>query len=160
MPIRSTVLSDASFFRSTKGTSVAGWAAWVRIDGNPTAIRGYGSIHNDETLTSTTAEMYAAINGAWLAKRAGAESALIRSDNMTVIGCIRNVNTGIEMKRIWTNALIRADLVGFPLSARHIKGHGEINDSATWANDWCDKHAKKGMRIARHGHKCLAIIGA
>ena len=30
---------------------------------------------------------------------------------------------------------------------RHVKAHTEIKDSRTWVNDWCDKEAKKWMRI-------------
>jgi ribonuclease HI len=31
---------------------------------------------------------------------------------------------------------------------RHVKAHTNITDKRTWVNDWCDKEAKKWMRLA------------
>lgn len=31
---------------------------------------------------------------------------------------------------------------------RHVKAHSDIKDARSWVNDWCDKEAKKWMRLA------------
>lgn len=33
-------------------------------------------------------------------------------------------------------------------SFRHVKAHNKTPDARSWVNDWCDKEAKKYMRIA------------
>lgn len=38
---------------------------------------------------------------------------------------------------------------GFPdYELRHVKAHNGTPDARSWVNDWCDKEAKKWMRIA------------
>lgn len=32
---------------------------------------------------------------------------------------------------------------------RHVKAHTSIKDSRTWVNNWCDKEAKKWMKVER-----------
>lgn len=160
--IIATAITDASFYekgRPPKQECFGGWAAYVRIDGNPQPRKGYGVIHSpDRLLTSTTAEMFAAINGIWLAKKYGAQEVLIRSDCMAVIGAVTGGNLSDKMKRIWLEALSHADCSDMALRAYHVRGHTEAKDAASWVNDWCDRHARIGMIKARKGLKCLELL--
>lgn len=157
MTIRATVITDASYFVDPKkpNRSYGGWAAWVRVDGIDRPIKGYGSINAQEKLTSTICEMYAAINGAWMAKNEGAGHILIRSDCMAVIHAITGYQLKPDLRRIWFEGLKKADLMGVVIEATHVPGHGEINSRATYVNDWCDRQAYRGMSAARKGQPCL-----
>jgi ribonuclease HI len=157
MTVRATVITDASYYYDQKkpNHSYGGWAAWVRVDGIGHPIKGYGSINSKEKLTSTICEMYAAINGAWMAKREGAELILVRSDCMAVIHAITRFQLKPALRHIWADALKKADLLNVTLEAVHVPGHGEINSRATYVNDWCDKQAYRGMNAARKGQPCL-----
>lgn len=159
---RATVITDASFYsgsgrrKSTSPGAVGGWAAWIRIDGRPDAIKGYGVIKS--CSDSNVAEMYAALNGIWLAANSGAKEILVRTDNSTVIGLIHGKVKAAWLVKLWKTALEDADLLHIKLQGRHVKGHGEIIDPASYVNDWCDRHAKKAMMAARSGKKCLKLI--
>jgi len=162
MLVTATVISDASFYeegRPPKQRTFGGWAAYVRIDGNPKPVKGYGSIHSStEKLTSTTCEMFAAINGIWLAKQNGASQVLVRSDCMAVIGAITGGNLTNRMRHIWVRSLAHAKCLDVALRAHHVRGHTEAVDAASWVNDWCDRHARKGMFSSRKGIKCLELL--
>jgi len=161
MPIRATVISDASVYEEGRPPNqkvFGGWAAHVRIDGNPKPIRGYGSIHNTTAkLTSTTCEMFAAINGIWLAKEKGATEVLVRSDCMAVISAITKGDLSFKMLEIWHVALTHAKCLDVSLRAHHVRAHTEAADATSWINDWCDRHARRGMSFSRKGIKCLEL---
>lgn len=156
--ITATVVSDGSFhqLRRKLGPAHAGWAAWVRVDGNPKPIKGFGSIRLGLCQSSNDAELYAALNGIWLAVRAGAEHILVRSDCATVQHAIEGKLKNQRLKSIWEVSMARPDMKA-TLSARHVKGHGEIVCSATFVQDWCDTRAKIGQQRSRKGMKCLVI---
>lgn len=159
--IKATVITDASFsdgltkkLKAKKGIKnrlgAAGWAAWIKIDGKPEGIRQYGEIR-ELIPNSTYAEMYAALNGIWLAVQAGAEGILLRTDCMAVVqlvdGSARAEN---PMRQIWQACLQRPDMRGLQkLTAKHVKGHTAGNCRATWVNNWADEHARKGLYRAR-----------
>lgn len=43
---------------------------------------------------------------------------------------------------------------GFPdYEMRHVKAHNGTPDARSWVNDWCDKEAKKMMRVAASAEK-------
>lgn len=159
-----TVICDASFYREQKGpprgTGVGGWAAWVRIDHVPRVVKGYGSIRAKNLYSSTEAEVYAALNGIWLALQYGATDVLVRSDCMTVCQLIdKTARVGGKTHHVWWEALKREDMkVPGLLSARHVKGHSKIVDPASWVNDWADRHARKGMIAAREGRPCSVML--
>ena len=156
--MKATVISDASFYQQgRRGRSYAGWAAWVRVDGLDKALKGYGII-KPECLNSTEAEVYAALNGIWIAARAGATDVLVRSDCMAVTQLIRGMTRSERLISIWRRAIHEASLGHVNLGAAHVKGHGPIDSKAAWVNDWCDSHARIAMREARRGKQCLAIL--
>lgn len=152
-----TVICDASLHVSPRGKISAGWAAWVRVDNVPYPIKGYGSIVSQDMRDSFHAETLASLNGAWLAKRYGAESALIQTDCMTLVHVICGVVRSKPILTFWRSSLEKANLLGFPLSARHVKGHGPVVDVRTYLNDWCDRHARRGMFAARDNQRVTNI---
>lgn len=159
MTVSATVITDASYYRHPKKRRhCGGWAAYVRIDGVPAAVKGYGSIKPLDNLTSTLCEMYAAINGVWLAKRHGASQVLLRTDCQAVINAVSGVNLKVDLRDAWRRGLAEADIEDVTLLTRHVKGHSDLNTPASWANDWCDKHSRIGMRAARNGEKCLVLV--
>lgn len=144
MPLKATVITDASFCHQTRA---AGWAAWVSIDGHFAAIKMAGAT-KVKPLNSTFAEIYAALNGIWLAHQHGADTVLIQSDCMTVIHLVAGRCKNTEMVRLWTEAMA---LIPVKLTARHVKGHnyGRVKDARTFVNDWCDKQAYFHMEKGR-----------
>jgi ribonuclease HI len=150
--VYATVISDASFYRKVnkKGRTRrirAGWAAYIRVDEIPKPIKVFGEI-KAKKLTSTTCEMYAALNGAWVAKKHGANNILIRSDCMTVVNAIERKNISEELLAFWDHCVEEADLKDVVIKASHVKGHGSINSAATWVNNWCDVHARLAIQLA------------
>lgn len=159
MTISATVICDASYHGVTGRTPVhAGWAAWVRIDGVNEPVRGYGSLPPGLCLSASDAEMYAAINGLWLAAKHGAGKVLVRSDCMTVVQAIQGTLKNERLKTLWVEGLDKCKLQGVVIRARHVKGHGTVQCAATYVNDWCDKHAKLSQRKARGGSPCQKIL--
>ena len=140
-----TVLTDASYCPRTQ---IAGWAGWIKIDGQE-AIRRYGPLKATKVAGSAEAEMYAVLNGIWIALQAGAEAILVRTDCDAVIKAATISGGRGKLGKLWHEATQRPDLKPARLEFRHIKGHGEIKCRASWVNDWCDKHAKKAMKEAR-----------
>jgi len=155
MPSSATVICDASFYREGKGrprgTGVGGWAAWVRVDHIHFAIKKHGIIKAKNLYSSTEAEVYAALNGIWIALQYGAHDVLVRSDCMTVCQLIdKSARVGGRTHQVWWEAMCRPDMqVPGTLSARHVKGHSGGTCPASWTNEWCDKHAKISMKEAR-----------
>jgi ribonuclease HI len=159
--ITATVISDASFYQGpnkNRGHQVyAGWAAWVKVDGIKEPIKGYGPVKIKDLRNSAEAEVCAALNGIWLAARAGASTILVRSDCLTVIHLINGQVKADYLKKLWNEAFERPDMRGLHLIGKHVKGHGTIKDSATWVNDWCDRNARMAMRASRKGQVCQSI---
>lgn len=155
--MKATVISDASFCNQDKSNPLGGWAAWVRVDGWPAPIKGFGTIGDKRLRSSSDAEVMAALNGMWLARRYGGQQVLVRSDCMTVVDLIEGRVRSERLLAIWRSALQREDMQGITLRAQHVKGHGVIHSAATWVNDWCDRNAKNAMRMARKGQQCLTI---
>lgn len=150
-----TVICDASFCNQAR--PLGGWAAWVRVDGWRLPIKGHGTIKDDRLQTSTDAEVFAALNGIWLAARHGGVNILVRSDCLAVQHLIRRETKSTRLLDIWESALAREDMQNLYLRSEHVKGHGKINSPATWVNDWCDRHAYDAMSLARKGKTCLQI---
>lgn len=146
-----TVICDASYYRPRNGKKigVGGWAAWIRVDGLAEALKYHGEL-KVPVPGSTQAEVRAALNGVWLARRAGAEGVLIRSDCMSVIDLINGKGkSGSPVYEEWRQAFLREDMSGLDVRGVHVKGHGLIKCRATWVNDWADRMAKYEQRKAR-----------
>jgi ribonuclease HI len=156
--MRATVITDASYCHQKKA---GGWAAWVRIDGYPAPIKGYGSL-NIEARNSTEAEVMGALNGLWLAATRGSTGVLVRCDCMTVQDLIQGKPMNAEyLFHRWRNALSAPWASRLRhISSRHVKGHANPNrHAAGWVNNWADTHARKGMQAARKKRKLLEIDG-
>lgn len=143
--MKATVITDASFCHETKAS---GWAAWIRIDGRPDPIKAYGSF-KAPVDSATDAEMMAALNGLWLAYKHGATTALLQTDCLAVVEACSQPRRQPKVRQRWLVGLEHCGLAGFPVSARHVRGHTKIQDARSYVNRWCDKHAKQSMREAR-----------
>ena len=161
--MRATVITDASFYAPLRRgkpaeTGVGGWAAWVRVDGLATPIKGYGVIKSADLRSSTEAELYAALNGIWLAANYGGRNILLRTDCMAVIHLTKGLSSNTRLNQIWNNALDEHKLRELSIETAHVKGHGPILDKASWVNDWCDQKSKQAMRKARRGEVCQTVL--
>lgn len=152
--ISATVISDASHCGHSH---VGGWAAWVRVDNVQFPIKGYGTIKGTPP-DATVAEMYAALNGVWLASLYGAEEVLLRTDCMAVVDMVYHRIKSKRLVHEWRSATGGAAwLHGIKLTARHVKGHGKIVSAASYVNDWCDQKAKYAMKQARKGERVFEV---
>lgn len=162
--MRATVITDASFYAPPRRggkqaeTGVGGWAAWVRVDGFSNPIKGHGVIKAKDLRSSTEAELYAALNGIWLAAKHGGRKILLRTDCMAVIHLTKGLSNSARLNQIWHTALDEHDLRELAIDTAHVKGHGPIFDAASWVNDWCDQKSKLAMRKARRGEVCQTVL--
>ncbi|WP_375264077.1 hypothetical protein [Palleronia sp.] len=130
--MKATVITDASWCPNTKA---AGWAAWVKADGYPS--RGFSGVVQQLCKSSNEAEIIAAAAGVGVAFRAyGATRILIQSD-CDVVG-----------REVWKH-LPEDVRLNCAVRYKHVKGHTEIDDKRSWANRWCDEHAKIAMKHLR-----------
>lgn len=141
----STVITDASFCDKSK---VAGWAAWIRVDGINDPIKRYGSFRT-MPQTSTDAEMLSAINGIWIAKQFGANGVLLQTDCLSVVHLIDGTTIKRKTKDRWIRYLASAGILDIDLRAKHVRGHTKVDDARSYVNRWCDRNAKMAMREAR-----------
>ena len=152
--IKATVISDASHCPRLK---VGGWAAWVRVDNFRIPIKGYGVIKGNPS-DATVAEIYAALNGVWLATQYGAQDILLQTDCLAVVNLVKMTAKSERIIRIWREAIDHAWYRKVKnLDARHVPGHREIHNAATFVQDWCDQHAGKAMRAARNGNNMFEV---
>lgn len=143
--MKATVITDASFCDETKA---AGWAAWVRIDGQAEPIKRYGSFKID-VATSFEAEALAAINGLWIAQQCGATEVLLQTDCLTVVHIVNGITKSQKILKFWRNARNAANIRTPKIKAKHVKGHTATDDARSYVNRWCDKNAKRSMVAAR-----------
>lgn len=153
--MRATVLTDASYDHTRR---VGGWSAWVRVDNYPLPIKGYGAFRGD-VRNSSEAEVMAALNGLYIASNRGVVEALVRSDCMAVEHLIQGKCKSDYLLALWRGAMSSQWGSRFQrISSRHVKGHADPNrHKAGWVNDWCDKHARKGLEAARKGKPFITI---
>ena len=137
--IWATVITDASFCHKTKA---AGWAAWIRIDGRKEPIKQYSSF-SKKPQNSQEAEIKAAINGAFLAKKNGADAVLIQSDCMAVVDLVNRKTKKPAVIMRWRNWLADAGIADLPMFAKHVKGHTTVKDARSFVNRWCDAKANE-----------------
>lgn len=142
--IWATSITDASFDHETHA---AAWAAWIRVDGLRESIKEHGAFRETPAGVNE-AELYAALNGVWLAVNRGfAHAVLVQTDSLAVVQAVNRKH------RLYTDtfydSLRDAGLHKVTLKARHVKGHTAIGDARSWVNRWCDKHAKQTMRQQR-----------
>lgn len=156
--MKATVITDASFCNKS---NAAGWAAWIRIDG-AVPIKAYGAFKG-YIARSDIAEMKAAINGIYLARKHGATSILLQTDCLVVVH-MANGQCGPKGKSRWHRAMKAAGLTKDGITARHVKGHTTTADARSHVNRWCDENARREMarvrprvRPASSGHACEGV---
>lgn len=150
--LTATVITDASFCQQTKA---AGWAAYIRMDGIPSAIIKQGRFKIDPQHADE-AEALAALCGIWVARKFGADSVLLQTDCLAVIYLIAGKIKAKRLADLWANGLAEGELVGYPIRGRHVKGHTRTRDGRSYANRVCDERARVEMRKVRSerfGHR-------
>ena len=133
-----TIVTDASFCPET---NVGGWAAWVVC--NDVREKQYGAF-KDLCKSATEAEIKAAINGAFIAKRSFSQITRYHfvTDCEAVIRYIEKRNN-----QWWQ---IIEDIVGqSEVTVKHVRAHKNTGSARSWVNGWCDKKARREMRKAR-----------
>jgi len=143
--IFATVITDASHCGET---NAAGWAAYIRIDGQKAPVKMYAPFKKPLT-TSMEAELLAAINGMCLAKFHGAEQILLQTDCLAVVSLINGQTRKRRLRNKFFAACDLAKLDPTEVRARHVKGHTRVQDARSYVNRWCDKNARAAMRQYR-----------
>lgn len=126
-----TVIADASFCPQTRA---GGWAAWLTSD---KGRKQHAGCFHDLPKSPTEAELWAVLNGIWLAFELGATHILIQSD---CTGALKLIDDGIPELSLFAGVFIRT---------KHVKGHTQTKDARSYVNRWCDSEAKKHMRKQR-----------
>jgi ribonuclease HI len=134
-----TVITDASY---SDRDNKAGWAAWINIDGMSYPIKKYGSF-SSEVNTSTDAEIKAALNGMWIARKYGADAILLQTDCMAVIHLVTGFTKKPKLVSDWNCKIEAAGLLGVKIRAKHVKGHTNTKNARSHVNRWCDTYANK-----------------
>lgn len=110
---------------------------WININSaaGHVRIKKSGNFH-ELPESSAQAELWAVLNGIWLAKQEGAHKILAQSDCLDVVersGPIACIEHFEDLK----------------IDFKHVKGHTKGETTREWVNNWCDKMAKKKMRRQR-----------
>lgn len=146
--MRATVICDASFCPNQR---VGAWAAWISLDGGR-RVREKGPLIKQAPLNSTEAELMAAMNGLWVARREGAQEALLQSDCQAILLVIDKRSRSERLNSLWQHALQEYGLRNLSIRTRHVKGHTTIADSRSFVNRWCHENARQIMEDLRRGH--------
>lgn len=137
MTVTATVISDASLCHDTKA---GGWAAYVAVDGG-IRVQNSGAFKR-RPKDVNEAELWAVINGLTIAKLSGAKVALVQTDSLHVVRLIQ------QNKHAFSGHLRRLGL-DIRVKARHVKGHTKRKEPRFWCNRWCDKEARRHMKLQR-----------
>lgn len=142
-----TITTDASFYRRD---GVGGWAFQIRGDEVFTKLWGP---FKKKVESSTAAELKSLLNALSILKKKG-----LKIDVLTI-----NADCEFIVKHMFTKNKKRSKVVKDltnrvsqylekidynSLNIKHVKAHSEIINSRRMANDWCDKHAVLGSKIA------------
>lgn len=141
--MRSTVITDASFCHRTQA---AGWAAWIRVDGEAEAIRYSGTFEKSRPDNPTRAELFASLNGIWIASKYGATDVLLQTDCMAVIHAASGRGS---LAPLWRKKLEEFGLSTLQIRCKHVKGHTNRAEPRYYVNRWCDEAAGRHMRTER-----------
>ena len=122
-----TVNTDASYCPYIQAGAGAVWISFV--DGPYRKAFTF----KKKPANAKQAEKWAILNGLHMARKMGHETILINSD------CKWAMHEIQQSKSI--------DITG--VEFRYVKAHNGTKDSRSYVNNWCDKEAKKLMRIWR-----------
>lgn len=124
---RTTLIADASWCPDTRA---GGWAVWVTVNKDGEVFRHNAKGRFKECPASALeAEVWALENGIYVARTKGAGPILAQSDCTGALGQLRRRYSDITF--------------------RHVKGHTKNQDSRSWVNRWCDRHARRQMKAHR-----------
>ena len=142
-----TINTDASFNGEYK---VGGYAFYIRTDNfrldKSGVLKQVGNAEQAEIMAIGNA-LHTLIHASDLPK---AEWLVINTDCLNGLNKILNEEYNVEpAKKVrgLYKALI-AKIGSTNNHIRHVKAHNGLHDTRSWANDWCDKEAKKAMRQA------------
>lgn len=150
------MICDASYWEGKKvpgqpQPKAAAWAAWIRVTGVNGPIKKGGLLKLGPVKTSAWAELYAALNGVWIAAQYGATSVLVRSDCLEVVKVLNEEAFANNKKwQAYRKAVKEHSLEHLDITAKHVRAHTEdFSTAAAYVNDWCDREAKRHMRKDR-----------
>jgi ribonuclease HI len=153
-----TINCDASFHPVHK---VGGYAFWIKSD--DFKITKAGSFKSDP-INCEDAEIMCIANA--LHVLLNQESLPAKIDFITLncdsTNALKRIDKAIEIRRKYNNnkrqkdVAIKAAMIWIKLCKRlnpnfeqfkHVKAHTKSKDSRSYVNDWCDKEARRWMRI-------------
>lgn len=115
-------------------------------------VQEKGPLIKQAPLNSTEAELMAAINGLWVARREGAQEVLLQSDCQAILLVVDKRSRSERLNGLWQRALQEHGLRDLSIRTRHVKGHTTIANSRSFVNRWCDENARQIMKDLRRGH--------
>lgn len=139
--LKATSNTDASW---CPHTGAGGWAAWIALDGGK-RVKHSGRFHK-LAESSNQAELWAILNGLYLAAMNGAEHVLCQSDCQDALSRVnKRGHWGPDVKQL---------VKQFPklrvVRTKWVKGHKLDGSARAWVNDWADKTAKGHMLEQRN----------
>lgn len=143
-----TINTDASYHIEKK---VGGYAFYIVCD--LFKIRK-GGMFKKSPANSTEAEMMSIANtiATLLAQKElpKVKWLIINTDSIPAITRIKKAaRTGNDLdKQVWLLLRKLNSRLSAKSKIRHVKAHSKIDDARSKANDWCDKEAKRWMRLA------------
>ena len=145
--IRATSITDAGFCPRLR---IGTYAAWVRVDGIPHAVRLSGVVEGP-LRDNNEAELFAALCGIWAGWRRGAGRLLVQSDSLAVVAAVQGKHP--RYTPLLLSELAKYGLQGVSLQAKHVKGHSTDPAARSWVNRWCDAQCRHHLQRARREHR-------
>jgi ribonuclease HI len=141
-----TLFTDATFnLRLRRGA----WAAWAKANGK--TIR-YSGLIKEPIPDIAEGELSAIANGLYAIKAKFQPEAssriIITTDSMEAIASLRQRNHPRVKCRFLTNYIhALAQVEGWSLDIRHVKGHKGTSSPRSAVNTWCDKECRRLMGL-------------
>lgn len=139
-----TINTDASFHPIKK---TSGYAFYIKTD--DFTIKSSGGFRKQEPKNIAEAEIMCIGNAVHhalnLAKLPKVDFIIINTDCMAAINAIKKGNDGLGGKVKDMIAALALRCGGAKYKVKHVRAHTNKDDSRSWVNNWCDKHAKKEM---------------
>lgn len=149
-----TINTDASFHKDSKA---GGFAFW--IVSNNFKIQKCG-FFEEKCRNPTDAETKAIINAIYcvLKQEEGITRIIFNTDSLNSKHILTNDRDKIQRYNLFFgkklrrrfNKIIKEYNGNFEHEFRHVKAHSGKNDSRSYVNEWCDRHAKAFMWKRHH----------
>lgn len=132
---KATVMVDASWCPQT---CAGGWAVWITINTLKNEVKRVQHHAPFKSLArnNVEAETWAIVNGIALARKHVSLTAklLVQSDCLPAMHYLKTKESHLLSH----------------VKMRHVKAHNEMKgDARSWVNGWCDRYARKHMRLMR-----------